>query len=29
MFDELAEDLVALANRNGGGDNITVVAVKV
>jgi len=29
VFDELAEDLVALANRNGGGDNITVVAVKV
>jgi len=28
-FDELAEDLVGLANRNGGGDNITVVAVKV
>jgi len=29
LFDELAEDLVALANHNGGGDNITVVAVKI
>ncbi|MCL2532481.1 MAG: Stp1/IreP family PP2C-type Ser/Thr phosphatase [Oscillospiraceae bacterium] len=29
LFDELAEDLVALANRNGGGDNITVAAVRI
>lgn len=29
LFNELAEDLVALANRNGGGDNITVVAVRI
>jgi len=28
-FDDLAEDLVMLANRNGGSDNITVVAVKI
>jgi len=28
-FDVLAEDLVALANRNGGMDNITVVAVEI